>query len=80
MSKARIAQKGPYVLEAEPKKYAWCSCGHSQTEPFCDASHKDKNTDLRSMTVEITEKKTVAWCGCKQTNTPPFCDGTHNKL
>jgi len=78
MPKAKIAQKGPYVLEAEPRNYAWCTCGLSKEQPFCDTSHR--GTGWRSMKVEITEKKTVAWCGCKQTGTPPFCDGTHNKL
>ncbi len=78
MTKPKIAKKEPYVLEVEPKKYAWCACGRSQNQPFCDAAHK--GTEWRSVTVEISEKKTVAFCGCKHTATPPYCDGTHNKL
>ena len=40
MSDPRIAQKAPYVLpETAGTKY-WCSCGHSQSQPFCDGSHK----------------------------------------
>jgi len=68
----------PYVIETEPRRYAWCSCGESKKQPFCDGSHG--STGMLPMHVEITEKKTVAWCGCKATSTPPYCDGTHKKF
>ena len=78
MTEPKIAQKSPYVLEMEPGKYAWCACGLSAKQPFCDGSHK--TTDIRPVIEEITEKKKVAWCGCKKTENKPFCDGTHRKL
>ena len=78
MSDPKIAQKSPYVVDVEPKKYAWCACGLSENQPYCDGSHKV--TDIKPMIVEITESKKVAWCGCKMTGNKPFCDGTHNKL
>ena len=78
MSKAKMAQNGPYVMEMEPGKYAWCACGLSVKQPFCDGSHK--STDIRPIIEEITEKKKVAWCGCKQSGKKPMCDGSHNKL
>jgi CDGSH-type Zn-finger protein len=65
-------------MEVEPKKYAWCACGLSANQPYCDGSHKA--TDLKPVIVEITEKKKVAWCGCKHTANKPFCDGTHKTL
>ncbi|MDD8051669.1 MAG: CDGSH iron-sulfur domain-containing protein, partial [Verrucomicrobiota bacterium] len=40
MSDAKIAQKAPFVKEMKPGTYAWCACGHSQGQPFCDGSHK----------------------------------------
>ena len=35
-----IAQKFPYVMDVEPGTYAWCSCGLSSKQPYCDGSHK----------------------------------------
>jgi CDGSH-type Zn-finger protein len=36
----KIAQRSPYVLAETPGTKWWCACGHSQTQPFCDGSHK----------------------------------------
>lgn len=78
MMEPNIAQRGPYVLEIEPKKYAWCACGNSKNQPYCDGSHK--GTGFAPIVTEITEKKTVAWCGCKHSGHKPFCDGTHKSI
>jgi CDGSH-type Zn-finger protein len=75
---AKIAQKSPYVLDMEPGKKAWCSCGHSSNQPYCDGSHKGKG--FSPIIVEIEDAKKVAWCGCKQSSNAPFCDGTHSNL
>lgn len=68
----------PFVLEMKPGRYAWCSCGESRKQPFCDGSHG--STGMLPHIEIITETKTVAWCGCKSTETPPYCDGTHKKF
>ena len=73
-----VAQKSPYVLDAKPGTYAWCACGGSKNQPFCDGSHK--GTGLGPVEAEITEAKTVAWCGCKHSKRAPFCDGSHAGL
>ena len=77
---ADTPQNGPYVLRVEPGNYAWCSCGRSEKEPYCDGSHKQCDPPQRPVIEEIKEEKNVAWCGCKKTQTPPYCDGTHSKL
>ena len=69
------SKKGPYVIEEEPGKKAWCSCGRSENQPYCDGAHA--GTDMRPVIVDIEEAKTVAWCGCRRTKSPPFCDGSH---
>jgi CDGSH-type Zn-finger protein len=76
----KIAKKGPYVMEMQPGKYSWCSCGHSVSQPFCDGSHERLGTGMTPVEAEIKNPKTVAWCGCRRTAKPPFCDGAHNKL
>ncbi len=73
-------QKRPYVKQEEPGKKAWCSCGESENQPYCDGSHSRKETGKSPIIVEIEEAKTVAWCGCRETKTPPYCDGTHANL
>lgn len=78
MTEPVVAQKAPYEVELEPGAYWWCACGRSQSQPFCDGSHK--NTDILPVKFEVMEKDKLFLCGCKQTSTPPFCDGSHNKL
>ena len=78
MDKSNCCQKMPYVQKAEKKKYAWCSCGLSLIQPFCDGNHK--GTSFTPIIVNNDEEGTFAWCGCKATNNAPYCDGSHNKL
>lgn len=74
-----VAQKGPYGVEVEAgRKYLWCACGRSQTQPFCDGSHKATDITPVKYTAETTGK--VWFCGCKQTGNRPLCDGTHKTL
>lgn len=74
-----IAQKSPFVVTLETgKKYAWCACGRSATQPFCDGSHKETGITPNVFTAE--ETKEVYLCGCKASKNAPFCDGTHKSL
>ena len=78
MSVPKIAQKSPFVMEVEPGKYAWCSCGLSTKQPYCDGSHK--GTGLAPIIENVTAARKVAWCGCKRSGKAPFCDGSHSKI
>ena len=78
MTKPICPQKSPYVLTGEKKKYAWCACGQSEKQPFCDGSHK--GTDFSPIIVDNEKEGNIAWCGCKATDNSPYCDGTHSKL
>ncbi|PJA95818.1 MAG: hypothetical protein CO129_09635 [Ignavibacteriales bacterium CG_4_9_14_3_um_filter_34_10] len=41
MQEPNIPQKSPYMVDVEPGKYWWCSCGKSAMQPFCDGSHRN---------------------------------------
>lgn len=75
----RVARKSPYPVEVEAgRTYFWCACGRSQSQPFCDGSHRGTGLTPYRHTPETDG--TVFFCGCKATGTPPFCDGSHKEL
>lgn len=79
MSHPTIAQKAPYPLDVEAgKTYAWCACGLSSKQPFCDGSHK--TTDMTPIRYTATKTGKVYFCGCKHAVNRPLCDGTHGKI
>ena len=78
MTKPEIPQRSPYVMQIQPGTYAWCACGRSKAQPYCDGSHA--GTGLVPQIEQVTEAKTVAWCGCKYSHKKPFCDGSHKNL
>ena len=79
MGTSKIAAKTPIPVEVEKgKTYAWCSCGHSTNQPFCDGSHR--GTSFTPMMYTAEETKTAWFCQCKVSNNKPFCDGSHTKL
>ena len=77
----RVAQKGPYEVELKGTyRYAWCACGLSQYQPFCDGSHTSTKSGIKPIVFTQDVDKTVWFCGCKRTKKPPFCDGSHNRI
>lgn len=79
MATPKIARLSPEAVQLEAgKTYAWCQCGRSQNQPWCDGSHK--GTEFTPKVIKVNESKTAYLCMCKQSRNAPFCDGTHNKL
>lgn len=77
MGKAKRASDTPVAVEVEAgKAYFWCACGLSQTQPFCDGSHKDSGFSPLRYDADTAGK--VFFCCCKATGNAPLCDGSHN--
>jgi mannose-6-phosphate isomerase-like protein (cupin superfamily) len=71
-------RKGYYYEVKAGKRYWWCSCGRSKSQPFCDSSHV--GSDFLPIAFKAERDEDVIFCGCKQTGTAPFCDGAHSNL
>lgn len=79
MEKGNIAGKSPQMEELESgKTYAWCACGQSSNQPWCNGAHQ--GSGLSPDVFKADESKSAAMCMCKQTNNPPYCDGSHMSL
>ncbi len=75
----KMVQKAPFKVAVEAgKKYSFCTCGLSATQPFCDGNHK--GTGFKSIKFEADESKVINFCGCKVSNNGMLCDGSHNKI
>jgi CDGSH-type Zn-finger protein/mannose-6-phosphate isomerase-like protein (cupin superfamily) len=71
-------RKGFYWEVKAGKRYLWCSCGRSKSQPFCDGSHV--GSGFLPIPFKAERDEDVIFCGCKQTGTGPFCDGAHSNL
>lgn len=81
MTSVKIAAKEPVKVTLEKgKMYAFCACGHSDKQPFCDGSHHEQAPEFKSFKFEAEKYGDVWLCQCKQTQSVPLCDGTHKKL
>jgi len=68
----------PIKCELETdKNYSWCTCGHSDNQPFCNGSHR-KEEATPPLRFSVDENKDAYLCTCKLTKNPPYCDGSHN--
>lgn len=77
--KPTVAGKVPQMVDLEKDKtYAWCSCGKSEGQPWCNGAHK--GSDFVPDVFKAEDDKKAAMCLCKQTSNPPYCDGSHAKL
>ncbi|XP_054634952.1 CDGSH iron-sulfur domain-containing protein 3, mitochondrial-like isoform X2 [Dunckerocampus dactyliophorus] len=75
------AARLPYRVKVSAgKRYAWCACGHSKKQPYCDGTHKTKAPSITCLRFTPDKDKTVMLCACKQTKDAPYCDGSHIKV
>ncbi|MCB0380749.1 MAG: CDGSH iron-sulfur domain-containing protein [Flavobacteriales bacterium] len=76
MEQPKRAGDSPIAVNLEEgKRYAWCTCGLSAKQPFCDGQHKGGEFVPHVFTAEKNETK--HFCACKATKNGPFCDGSH---
>jgi CDGSH iron-sulfur domain-containing protein 3 len=84
MSLPKVAKAEPTMVKVEAgKTYAWCTCGLSSKQPFCDGTHKTidpADGEFKSLKITFEEEKEVWLCNCKHTKNPPFCDGSHHQF
>jgi len=74
-----MSQKSPIAVELEAgKTYYWCTCGKSDSQPFCNGAHKGSEFAPKAFTAE--KSGTAYLCACKETKNAPFCDGAHKAL
>ena len=70
-----LTQPGPFVVVVKAgETYKWCSCGLSQSQPWCDSSHI--GTDFNPFVFEAPISGEFHMCGCKKSQNKPFCFGT----
>ncbi|MBT5019952.1 CDGSH iron-sulfur domain-containing protein [bacterium] len=75
----KVAGTSPVKVELEEgKKYAYCTCGLSSNQPFCDGQHKGSGFNPIVFTAEANQ--TIPMCMCKLTENAPRCDGKHKCL
>ena len=75
-AKAVATEMKPVAIELEAGRlYAYCTCGLSKKQPFCDGEHK--GTGFKPFMFKTEETKTAHLCLCRKSSKGPFCDGSH---
>ena len=59
----------------EGETYAWCACGLSKNQPYCDGTHV--GSEIVPTVFKAEKTGTHYMCMCKETKNKPFCDGSH---
>jgi CDGSH-type Zn-finger protein len=79
MDKPVVAGKAPIPVELKKgETYYFCTCGKSDSQPFCNGAHQ--GTSFTPMAFTAEKDETAYLCSCKHTKKPPYCDGSHQNL
>lgn len=78
MSEPEIAGRHPARVTLEAGEHYWCACGRSQSQPFCDGSHRGTAFQPLRFTEDAAGEQYL--CLCKRTKNAPYCDGSHKRL
>jgi len=74
MNRSDDDQAMPIAITLEPGTYFRCTCGASESLPFCDGHHQaGEKVPIR---FTVTERERVYLCTCWKTDNPPHCDGS----
>lgn len=77
----KICDRKPAVVDVPAgTKQAWCSCGHSARQPWCDGTHNKVPGGFVPVKFTLAEAAKKAMCMCKHSAKPPYCDGSHGRL
>ena len=64
-------------LNIEEGTYYFCTCCHSEDQPFCDETH---SSEFKPKRYTIPETGNYSFCLCKESENMPHCDGSHRCL
>lgn len=74
-----VANNKPVKVDVkEGEEYYFCTCGRSNSQPFCDGSHAV--TEFKPKSFAVEKSGDAFLCQCKHSQNLPFCDGTHKKF
>ncbi|MEA2111692.1 MAG: CDGSH iron-sulfur domain-containing protein [Campylobacterota bacterium] len=75
MSKQYFIDSPEKMTLKEDVKFAYCSCGLSETFPLCNGNHR--GTEFKPIKITPNKDTTVMLCRCGKSKTKPKCDNSH---
>ena len=56
-------------------KFAYCTCGLSETMPYCNGTHR--GTEFKPIKWTPATNEELWLCRCGKSKNKPHCDGSH---